>query len=240
LTAGAQEPEADGAPATPSTTAPPLESDEVGLSSGVSDAIDAMECLVKDDILDNLANRIHDARIRLGENELVHGDMISVIVAVSIPPIGFSRATLGSSPEPTVIEERFTLRVIDRGWSFSTRPQFALIKRQSDVQAGTEKDSPSNYKPAPGVLLNFRYRTDHRASEWAIPSIGLAAFAVDFDPSKTFELGIGPSLGLLNDFVHAGVGADLSADRHRTYFFVSLDFLKTFDTFNTLFGGGTE
>jgi len=223
------------------STRPPNEATVMSdAKSGISDAIDSMECIVKNDILDNLARRIHDARIRLGENELVHGDMVSVIVSISVPPIGFSRATLGSSPEPTVIEERFTLRVIDRGWSFSTRPQFALIKRQSDVQTGTDKDSPSNFKPAPGVLLNFRYRTNSRRSEWLIPSVGIAAFAVDFDPAKTFELGIGPSVGILNDFVHAGFGADLSADAHRSYFFVSLDFLKTFDTFSTLFGGGAQ
>lgn len=203
--------------------------------------IGEIQRIVRDRISQDLKRRISDARVHLRDAQLVHGDFVNIIVTVTVPRIQSLKLDSGSPTELTTIEERFTLRVIERGWSYSTRPQFALVKRLSDVTMGTSKDSPSNFKPAPGVLLNFRYKRNPYWTEWAIPSVGIAAFAVDFDPAKTFELGVGPSIGLLNDFVHLGAGINVSYDGalyRRSYYFISLDFLKTFDTFSVLFGGG--
>jgi len=207
----------------------------------VHDQISRIQEIVRSSISKDLKRRISDARVHLRDAQLVHGDFVNIIVTVTVPKIQALKLDSGSSAEPTTIEERFTLRIIERGWSYTTRPQFALVKRISDVTMGTSKDSPSNFKPAPGVLLNFRHKRNPYWTEWAYPSLGIAAFAVDFDPSKTFELGVGPSIGLLNDFVHVGAGINISYDGmlyRRSYYFISLDFLKTFDTFSVLFGGG--
>ena len=72
------------------------------------------------------------------------------------------------------------------------------------------------------------------------PSVGIAAFAVDFDPRTTLEVGVGPSVGYFNDLVHIGMGWNLSVDDHRRYYFISLDFLRASETFGTLFGGGPK
>ena len=204
----------------------------------VESAVAAMQTVVRTDINTTLEKRIRDARVRLAGLSIQNGDIISVNVTVTLRPVGFSSQGLGGTPEPTTIEERFVFRAIQRGWSTSIRPQFALIKRYSDVAVGTATESPSNFKPAPGVLLNFRFRRDPLYTEWLYPSFGLATFSVDFDPRKTFEIGFGPSIGILNDYLHFGMGWNLSADVHDTYYFLSLDFLKTSETFGTLFGGG--
>jgi hypothetical protein len=73
--------------------------------------------------------------------------------------------------------------------------------------------------------------------DWVFPSVGLAVYAVDFDPATSLELGVGPSIGLLDEHIHAGIGWNLSVGDHRQFWWVSLDFLRASDTFAALFGG---
>lgn len=176
-----------------------------------------------------------DARIRLAPLQLKHGDRIEITVRLTRP---------GTSIDPSVTEtpsieaeERFVVRVVQGGVEFRASPQFGLVKRFSDIRAATATESPSNFKPAAGINFSVRFHHLKRWTDWVLPSLGIAAHTVDFDPNKTFELGVGGSLGLLDDHVHVGTGVNVSVDKHRGYWWFSLDFLRTVDTFSSLFGG---
>lgn len=188
-----------------------------------------------------LSNDVRDARINVGALDASHDERLEVTIRVVTP--GASTLTgdgksSGDESGDLELVETITFRIADVGWSHSIAPQFALIKRLSDVRSPTESEVPSNFKPAAGAMLSFRYRTRSRASDWLIPSVGIAAFAVDFDPRQSFELGAGVGLGWLNEYVHAGLGVSLFADGKRGFGWISLDFAKTVDTFSTLFQGG--
>jgi hypothetical protein len=200
----------------------------------VLEQVESMKRSVRKGIETRLKRAVRDARIRLSTLDLVHNDTIEILVRVTRQGTTLRAADTRGTID---IEERVLIRVVESGVSFSTSPQFALIKRSSDVRVASPREVPSNFKPAVGVVFAARYRTLSRGLDWVIPSVGLSAHVADFDPTTSLELGIGPSIGLLDDHVHAGVGWNLSVDNHRQYWWISLDFLRTSQTFSSLFGG---
>lgn len=197
--------------------------------------IDAMKKAIRQGIEGRLLRDVRDARVKMSTLDLRHGDRLEIIVRVSRQG---TTLRAGDSRSTIDLEERIVIRAVDQGVSFATSPQFVLIKRASDLRTPTTTESPSNFKPAAGVLFNMRLRTLNATLDWVIPSIGLAAHVADFDPANSLEIGIGPGIGLLDDHVHAGMGWDLSVNDNRRYWWVSLDFLRASETFSGLFGGG--
>lgn len=185
-----------------------------------------------------LAEDIRDARVRLSALPLKHDDRVEIIVKVSRKAVSLHD---GEKESTVDVEERIVIRVVDEWFFISAGPQFALVKRFSDVRTATGTEQPANFKPAVGVNLAARFRPGtSKYWDWFLPSVGISAHLVDFDPSASaqLEVGVGPSVGWLDEHVHAGVGWNLSIYERRAYWWISLDFLRTFDTFKGLFGGG--
>lgn len=197
--------------------------------------IEETKTTIRTGIEKRLLREVRDARVRMSTIDLRHGDRVEIIVRVTRP----GTTLRADDARVTVdVEERIVIRAVEDGVTFTTGPQFALIKRFSDVRVGTATEVPSNFKPAAGVVFTARYRTLCGGLDWVIPSVGLSAHVADFDPSTSLELGIGPSVGLLDEHIHAGVGWNLAVGDHRQYWWISLDFLRTSETFAGLFGGG--
>jgi hypothetical protein len=161
--------------------------------------------------------------VRLSTLDVHHGDRVEIIVRITRPGTSL-RAD--EAPGTVDIEERALIRVTEAGITFHSSPQFALIKRISDVRVASASEVPSNYKPAGGFVFGARLRTLRPMLDWVFPSVGLAVYAVDFDPATSLELGVGPRIGW-----------NLSVGDHRQFWWVSLDFLRASDTFAALFGG---
>lgn len=199
--------------------------------------LDRLFRTLRDGVRDEGLRRMKPAIVHLDAADLEHNDTVELIVKASMERLALSD---DDSTEEEFLTYRFRMRIVDLGFSYAIGPQFGMIKRISDVREATAKDSPSNFRPAPGGAIQFRYRTYSRASDWLLPSVGAAAFVLDFDPSQAFELGVGPSVGLLNGMVHGGAGWNLFVTDHRMYWFLSLDFLQTIESFGPLFGGSKE
>lgn len=214
---------------------------EKGLASGdredenaIVALIEGMKQRVRDGVHRQLERDIRDARVRLSSLALSHGDRVEVIVRLTRQG---TAVRPGESADAADLEERVVVRAVDYGVSFSTSPQFVLIKRASDVRTATAAEKPSNFEPAPGAMFSARLHILDRVGDWLIPSVGLAAHIPDFDPRNSLEIGLGPGIGLLDDHLHAGLAWDLSVPDHRQYWWISLDFLRTEKTFSHLFGG---
>jgi hypothetical protein len=116
------------------------------------------------------------------------------------------------------------------------------VKRTNETLDSLGKPvNPSNFKPAAGGSLLISYTPMEGIGEklWKGFGIGINASLVDFERDKDFELGIGLIVYWLNRSVGFGYGWDIHASTgstlfcpERSYYFLSLDFLKAFDTFS--------
>jgi hypothetical protein len=195
--------------------------------------IEKMKEIFRKGIDGRLRRGVRDARVRLSTLDVHHGDRVEVIVRVTRLGTSFRADEARGTVD---IEERAIIRITDWGVTFFTSPQLGLIKRASDVRVANASEVPSNYKPAAGFVFGARLRTLRPIMDWVFPSVGLAAFAVDFDPTTSLEIGVGPSIGLLDEHIHAGAGWNLSVSDHRMFWWISLDFLRASETFAGLFG----
>lgn len=203
--------------------------------NGVLYSIENMKAQLRQGIEKRLGRAVRDARVRLATLDIHQNDVVELIVRVSRQGTSLhSDDTRGTVD----VEERVLLRVVEKRLTFSTSPQFALIKRMSDVRMASATEVPSNFKPAAGVVFAARVHALNRVYDWLIPSLGISAHVADFDPTTSLELGLGPSLGLLDEHIHLGMGWNLAVSDNREYWWISLDFLRTSETFAALFGGG--
>jgi hypothetical protein len=204
----------------------------MALGTPLKDIYTALRFGVRDEAL----RRMKPAVVHLAAADLKHDDVVELIVRASM-----ERLALGESEQEgeEALIFRFRIRIVERGCTYAIGPQFGMIKRLSDVRVATATDAPSNFRPAPGGAIQFPCRARPSWSDWLIPFPGITAFVLDFDPSQSFELGVGPSLGILNGMLHAGIGWNLFVTEHRPYAFLSLDFLQTVASFGPLFGGST-
>jgi len=184
--------------------------------------------------LHEAADGVKPARIYLGAATTEHGDILEVIVE------SLEQAAAADQEAPVSETLRFRIRLVDNGVSARVAPNFTLVKRIKDVAVASERAKPSNFEITAGAALTFRWRDEAPWTDWLVPSVGIHATLPDFDPSNSFELGVGLSLGWLNDMIHAGIGWNLSVTDDREYFFISLDFLAGVDGFSQLTSKGGE
>jgi len=140
-------------------------------------------------------------------------------------------------------ERNYAMRFVisDFGWKMEFPVSMIFVKRINEVTDSTGKPvNPSNFKPAPGGSLLLTYQPMGSITKKLFTSfgVGINASLVNFDVGKDFQLGIGPVVYYLNRSIGVGYGWDLNATEKRTFWFLSLDFLKTFDTFSALYKGG--
>lgn len=140
-------------------------------------------------------------------------------------------------------ERNYTMRFVvsDVGWKLEFPVSMVFVKRINEVTDSTGNPvNPSNFKPAPGGSLLLTYQPMGSITKKLFTSfgVGINASLVNFDVGKDFQIGIGPVIYYLNRSMGVGYGWDLNATQKRTYWFLSLDFLKTFDTFSALYKGG--
>jgi hypothetical protein len=204
-------------------------------SDRLLEALEDIKTCVREGIEARLLTQLRDARVRLAPLNLDHDARVEIAIRVTR-----QGTTLGpdETATPVDIEERVVIRAVKQGVTFSVAPQFAMVKRWSDVRSASSTEVPSNFKPAAGATFSVRYRRLNKMSDWYIPSLGIAAHLVDFDPNQPIEVGAGPCLGVLDDHIHGGIGWNLAVSDNRTYVWLSLDFLRASDTFAALFGGG--
>lgn len=140
-------------------------------------------------------------------------------------------------------ERNYTMRfaISDVGWKLEFPVSMIFVKRINEVtDSAGNPVNPSNFKPAPGGSLLLTYQPMGSITKKLFTSfgVGINASLVNFDIGKDFQVGIGPVIYYLNRSLGVGYGWDLNATEKRTYWFLSLDFLKTFDTFSALYKGG--
>ena len=169
------------------------------------------------------------------------GDVIIVDLLV-YPESQPSTAAAPGSPESNADKfVAFTVaevHVFSFGWRVAVADSFLLIKRLEEGNAADPNHVPNNYRPAPGASLTWSEIPRPESTECFIscwvarniaPSYGFNVSFVNFDKTKTFEIGLGGVIGLFRDQIQVGAGVNLSGDgsfKNRSYFFIGLSFAR--------------
>jgi hypothetical protein len=175
-----------------------------------------------------LEDGVVDAEIDLNSQKLSDGDVLDLLI----------------DNNGEGLQRRYIKRFIisNYGWNVEFPPSLIFVKRTNETLDSLGKPvNPSNFKPAAGGSLLISYTPMEGIGEklWKGFGIGINASLVDFERDKDFELGIGLIVYWLNRSVGFGYGWDIHASTgstlfcpERSYYFLSLDFLKAFDTFS--------
>ncbi len=175
---------------------------------------------------EGVINNLADTELDLISAKLGADDMVKLIVTNHYGTVA------------RVYEMNFL--VSDFGWKLEFPVSLIFVKRISEVvDTAGNPVNPSNFKPAPGGSMVLTYQPVGGVTKKLFCSFGLGlnASLVNFDLGKDFQLGIGPVFYYLNRSIGVGYGWDLNTTVKREYWFLSLDFLKAFDTFSALFQG---
>jgi hypothetical protein len=127
--------------------------------------------------------------------------------------------------------------ISEYGWKLEFPPSVLFIKRIHEPKDSTGKEiNPSDFKPAPGGSMLFTYKPKGGLGNQLLGlSFGLNVSLLDFEVDKNLELGVGFVIYWPNRLVGAGYGWNLHASEKKSYWFISLDFLRTFETFKAIF-----
>jgi hypothetical protein len=126
------------------------------------------------------------------------------------------------------------IEVYHFGLHVGVTDSFLLIKRIHEADPSDPNAVENNFRPAPGASL--LWSNIHRPEEpgsWlsrsVAPSLGLNVSFLNFNKTKTYELGVGPIVGLFRDQVQLGAGVNLNGDgslHDRLYAFIGLSFAR--------------
>lgn len=175
-----------------------------------------------------LQDRLVDTELDLMSEKLSDGDLIDLVI----------------EDRADNLVRRYTKRFIvsERGWNLEFPASAVFVKRFREAVDSTGTPiNPSNFKPAPGgsMLLSYRPVGSIERRLFLGFAVGINASLIDFEKDKDFELGVGFVAYWLNQSVGIGYGWNLHASEKSSYWFLSLDFLKTFQTFSGLVGPGS-
>lgn len=127
-----------------------------------------------------------------------------------------------------------SFKIVNTGWTTDVVDQTSMINRlyQNNLRSNYPL-SPSKFKPTAGISLLWSYKNTERnfhrngkkvndfarVIKWLEMSIGVNVSYVDFDSEKTFELGIGPVVGLFNNKLFFNYGYNLHANNESPFYF---------------------
>ena len=174
-------------------------------------------------------DRIVDTEIDLVEENLRENDVVKL--EIETDDDGVRRKYI----------KRFVIS--EHGWKLEFPPSVLFVKRRHEPKDSTGKEiNPSNFKPAPGgsMLLSYKPKgglLNQLLTGW---SFGVNVSLLDFEIDNNLELGVGFIAYGFNRLLGGGYGWNLHASEKESYFFISLDFLRTFETFKVIFAPGEE
>ncbi|MEM9859582.1 MAG: hypothetical protein AAF149_18980 [Bacteroidota bacterium] len=135
----------------------------------------------------------------------------------------------GNEPQKLLIGT-FVLRKL--GWNERISDSFLLINRLNTP--GGPDDSPSRFKGAPGVSLQWTY-TDDGTGDFVRrlqPSIGINVSYLDFSTQDDVEIGVGVQFGFWKNKVFLGWGTNLNVEDDGGYFSLGFSFANIAEKFN--------
>lgn len=177
-----------------------------------------------------LQDRIINTEIDVVQERLREGDMVKL--EIETDDGGVKRKYI----------KRFVIS--EHGWKLEFPPSMLFIKRKDEPTDSTtgKAINPSDFKPAPGGSMLFSYKPKGGLGNQLLKgwSFGVNVSLLDFEVDNNLELGVGFIVYGLNRLVGTGYGWNLHASEKESYYFISLDFLRTFETFKAIFSPGEE
>ncbi len=138
------------------------------------------------------------------------------------------------------IKRKYVKHIVikEYGWKMEFPPSILFVKRLDEPESDSSNESnPSNFKPAPGgsMLLTYKPKVGLHNQLLTGWSFGINVSLLDFELENNLELGVGFIIYGLNRSIGGGYGWNLHASEKESYYFISLDFLRTFETFRAIF-----